>query len=266
MPLSYPLYARGMPAGTDRALAERLVRLAAAIALELRGGAVEAKDGATDVVTEADRRAEAEMQALLRAERPDDGVVGEEGAAVAGGRRRWLLDPVDGTLNYARGLPAWCSAVALLDDGEAVVSAIHDPVAGELFSAARGEGATLNGAPLRTGGAPELDDAVVATFVDARRRDAEITSGTERLLRAVGALRAVGCGSLELAWVAAGRLHAWVQADVEPWDWHPGALLVDEAGGATEIRGRWFAAAADDALQAAVVASAHGRSGRDLAR
>jgi myo-inositol-1(or 4)-monophosphatase len=255
-----------MPAAADRALAEELVRVAGAIALDLRGGAAEFKDGATDVVTEADRRAEAEMQALIGAERPDDGVVGEEGAAVAGGRRRWLLDPVDGTLNYARGLPAWCAAVALLDAGEAVVSAIYDPVAGELFSAARGEGATLNGAPLHTGAAPALGDAVMATFVDARRRDREIVDGTERLLRDVGALRAVGCGSLELAWIAAGRLDGWLQADVEPWDWHPGALLVEEAGGATRVAGRWTAAAAGDALCAAVVASAHGRSGRDLAR
>jgi myo-inositol-1(or 4)-monophosphatase len=254
-----------MPAA-DRALAERLVRAAGTIALDLRGGRVELKCGATDVVTEADRRAEAALVALIRAERPGDAVVGEEGAAVAGGERRWLLDPVDGTLNFARGLPAWCAAVALLDADGPVASAIHDPIADELFSAARGEGATLNGAPLRTTAAPALGDAVVATFVDARRRDLAIVDGTERLLREVGALRAVGCGSLELAWIAAGRLHGWVQADVEPWDWHPGALLVAEAGGATQVSGRWFAAAADDALLAAVVASAHGRSRRHLAR
>ena len=236
-----------MPAA-DRALAERLVRTAAAIALDLRGGAAQPKGEATDVVTEADRRAEAALEALIRAERPGDAVIGEEGAAVSGGERRWLLDPVDGTLNYARGLPAWCAAVALLDADGPAVSAVHDPVAGELFSAARGQGATLNGAPLRTPPAPALGDAVVATFVDVRRRDNEIVHGTERLLREVGALRAVGCGSLELAWVAAGRLHAWLQADVEPWDWHPGALLVAEAGGAARVSGRWFAAAAGEAL------------------
>jgi myo-inositol-1(or 4)-monophosphatase len=234
---------------SDRALAERLVRLAGGIALELRGGEAEIKDGATDVVTEADRCAEAAQLDLLRAERPGDGVLGEEGAsAVADGDRRWLLDPVDGTLNYATGLPAWCSAVALLDGGGAVASAVYDPVAGELFSAARGEGAAVNGAPLRVAVGPALADAVVATFVDVRRRDAKIAAGTEALLGAVGALRAVGCGSLELAWVAAGRLHAWVQADVEPWDWHPGALLVAEAGGAARVAGRWHVAAAGASL------------------
>jgi myo-inositol-1(or 4)-monophosphatase len=243
-----------MPAA-DRALAERLVRVAGAIALELRGGAADAKGGPTDVVTEADRRAEAALLDVLRAERPGDAVVGEEGAAVAGGERRWLLDPVDGTLNYALGLPAWCAAVALLDGDGAVASAVYDPVADELFSAARGEGATLDGAPLRTAGPAALGDAVVATFVDVRRRDGAIAGGTERLLREVGALRAVGCGSLELAWIAAGRLHGWLQADVEPWDWHPGALLVTEAGGAAGVDGRWHVAAAGQALQAQILSA-----------
>ena len=115
---------------SDRALAERLVRVAGAIALELRGGAAEVKGGgATDVVTEADRRAEAALVELLRAERPGDGVVGEEGAAVAGGERSWLLDPVDGTLNYARGLPAWCAAVCLVDAAGPLACAAFDPLA-----------------------------------------------------------------------------------------------------------------------------------------
>jgi myo-inositol-1(or 4)-monophosphatase len=244
---------------SDRELAERLVRVAGAIALELRGGAAELKGGATDVVTEADRRAEAALLELLRAERPSDGVLGEEGAAVSGGERRWLLDPVDGTLNYARGLPAWCAAVALVDAEGAVVSAVYDPVADELFSAARGEGATVDGAPLRVGSAARLEDAVVATFVDVRRRDADAVVGAERLLRSLGALRAVGCGSLELAWVAAGRLHGWVQADVEPWDWHPGALLVAEAGGVARVAGRWFVACGDGALCEAVLGAVERR-------
>jgi myo-inositol-1(or 4)-monophosphatase len=228
---------------SDRALAERLVRVAGAVALELRGGAVERKGAATDVVTEADRRAEAAVLEVVRAERPGDSVLGEEGAAVEGGARRWLLDPVDGTLNYASGLPAWCSAVALVDHHGALASAVFDPVAEELYSAARGGGATRNGEPLAVAADVPLGDAVVATFVDTRRRDGAVAAGTEAVLRRVGALRAAGCGSLELAWLAAGRLHAWVQADVEPWDWHPGALLVAEAGGVASVAGRWHVAA-----------------------
>jgi myo-inositol-1(or 4)-monophosphatase len=239
---------------SDRALAVRLVRLAGAIALELRGGAAEVKGAATDVVTAADIRAEAALLELLRAERPDDGVLGEEGAAVAGGERRWLLDPVDGTLNYARGLPAWCAAACVVNANGPLACAVLDPVAGELFSAARGEGATMDGAGLRVGVQPASRDAVVAAFVDVRRRDGAIAAGTERLLRSVGALRAVGCGTLELAWVAAGRLDGWVQADVEPWDWHPGALLVSEAGGSARVAGRWHVAACGPALAGELVA------------
>jgi myo-inositol-1(or 4)-monophosphatase len=245
------VYARRMPAGlSDRDLAERLVRAAGEIALGLRGGPAGVKGLATDVVTEADVRAEAAMVELLLAQRPGDGVRGEEGAAVAGegGGRSWLLDPVDGTLNYARGLPAWCSAACVVDAAGALACAVLDPVGDELWSAARGEGSA--GAV----SAPALGDAVVATFVDVRRRDAEVVAGTGRVLREVGALRSVGCGTLELAWVAAGRLDAWVQADVEPWDWHPGALLVAEAGGTVRVVGRWHVAARSAALADELVA------------
>jgi myo-inositol-1(or 4)-monophosphatase len=186
---------------------------------------------------------------------------------VEGGPRRWLLDPVDGTLNYAAGLPVWCAAVVLLDGDGPLACAVHDPVHDELWSAERGEGATLNGAPLGLGargeapaddvppaaagaGAPSLADATVATFVDARRRDADISRATDALAARVGALRALGCGTLELAWVAAGRLHGWIQPDVAPWDWHPGALLVREAGGITRVAGRWHVAAASESLTA----------------
>ena len=208
--------------------------------------------GATDVVTEADRRAEAALLEVLGAERPDDAVTGEEGGAAGaeGAGRRWLLDPVDGTLNYASGQPAWCAAVALVEDGEPLACAVYDPVHDELWSAARGGGATCNGAPLRASGdGRPLESATVAAFVDVRRRDPGIVAGTDALTRRVGALRALGCGSLELAWVAAGRWHGFTQADAEPWDWFPGALLVGEAGGAVGVRGRWSVAAADAPLR-----------------
>ena len=217
-------------------------------------------------MTEADTRAEALLLDILREERPGDGVVGEEGADVAGGGvRRWLLDPVDGTLNYAAGVPVWCAAVVLVDDDGPLASAVYDAVHDELWSAARGAGATCNGAPLRLGAhgetppdgdapppasgvVPSLADATVATFVDVRRRDAAITRATDDLAARVGALRALGCGSLELAWVAAGRLHGWIQPDVAPWDWHPGALLVREAGGVARVEGRWHVAATAESL------------------
>jgi myo-inositol-1(or 4)-monophosphatase len=240
-----------MTLDSDRELAERLVRAAGGIALELRGRAVaEVKDeGPTDIVTEADRRAEALLLDLLREERPGDGVVGEEGAQVAGeGERRWVLDPVDGTHNYARGVPVWCSAVALLDADGPLACAVQDAERGELFSAGRGEGATLGGRPLRTGGEAALGSASVAMFVDVRRRDPEVLALNARVAERVGSLRCLGCGSIELAYVAAGRLDAWLQPDSEPWDWNPGALLVREAGGVAQVRGRWYVASRSRAL------------------
>jgi myo-inositol-1(or 4)-monophosphatase len=237
--------------GSDRELAERLVRSAAGIALELRGAGAEIKaGGVTDVVTEADRRAEAVWLDVLREERPGDGVQGEEGALAAGGPRRWLLDPVDGTLNYVTGVPVWCSAVAVLDADGTLACSVYDPVHDELFSAVRAEGATRNDRPLQVAPAVGLADATVTTFLDARRRDPGIARATAELACRAGAVRSLGCGSLELAWIAAGRLHGWLQPDVEPWDWHPGALLVAEAGGATAIRGRWHSAGAGEALAA----------------
>ena len=234
-----------MSLDSDLELAERLVRAAGGVALELRGrAAAEVKaEGPTDIVTEADRRAEALLLDLLREERPGDGVVGEEGAHVDGeGARRWVLDPVDGTHNYARGIPVWCAAVALLDDDGPAACAVLDPERGELFSAARGGGAALDGTPLRVGGEAGLGSASVAMFVDVRRRDPDVIALNERVAARVGSLRCLGCGSIELAYVAAGRIDAWLQPDSEPWDWNPGALLVREAGGVAYAEGRWYVA------------------------
>jgi fructose-1,6-bisphosphatase/inositol monophosphatase family enzyme len=235
---------------SDLELAERLVRAAGGVALELRGhAAAEVKEGPTDIVTEADRRAEALLLDLLREERPGDGVLGEEGAAVAAaGARRWVLDPVDGTHNYARGIPVWCAAVALLDEDGPAACAVLDPERDELFTAARGAGAALDGAALRVSGDVPLGSASVAMFVDVRRRDAEVIALNARVAERVGSLRCLGCGSVELAYVAAGRIDAWLQPDSEPWDWNPGSLLVREAGGVAFARGRWYVASRSPAL------------------
>jgi fructose-1,6-bisphosphatase/inositol monophosphatase family enzyme len=244
---------------SDLELAARLVRTAGGVALELRGRAeAEVKhEGPTDIVTEADRRAEALLLDLLREERPGDGVLGEEGASVAAtGARRWVLDPVDGTHNYARGIPVWCAAVALLDEDGPAACAVLDPERGELFTAARGGGAALDGAPLRAGGEVALGSASVAMFVDVRRRDPEVIAVNASVAERVGSLRCLGCGSIELAYVAAGRIDAWLQPDSEPWDWHPGALLVREAGGAAYARGRWYVASRSPALAEELLALA----------
>jgi myo-inositol-1(or 4)-monophosphatase len=236
---------------TDRELAERAVRAGGAEALRLAGGALDVrrKSSAADLVSAADRASEAAIVELLCAERPDDAIVGEEGAARGDASRRWLVDGLDGTINFLRGIPQWCVAVALEQDGEPLACAVLDTSRDELFSAARGEGAHRDGAPLRVRDGAPLEEAVVSSFLrDDKLRGASAIEAFGPLLAAPALLRMGGAGSLELAWLAAGRIDAWTQPDVDPWDWLPGQLLVEEAGGRTTVVDdaplRWHVAAA----------------------
>jgi myo-inositol-1(or 4)-monophosphatase len=241
---------------TDVEVAEAAARAAAQVALDALGEAVqaEAKDAPTDVVSEVDRAAEAAALAIITRERPGDGYRGEEGARREG-ERTWVIDALDGTLNYLLGLRGWCAAVAL----EGVASAVYDPVANELFSAAAGHGAYLGGEPLHAApGPPALDQATIATFLHQPKRELPgVVATLTRLLERAGSVRITGSGTLELAYVAAGRLHGWIQPATYRWDWAPGALLVTEAGG-TAIRTptdpEWCIAAAEPRIAAALQA------------
>ena len=240
---------------TDRELAAGAARAAGRVAADRFGGAVavSAKLAATDVVSDVDREAEAAAIALIARERPADGYVGEEGAGRAG-ERTWVVDALDGTLNYLQGLPGWCAAVALEDARGPVAAAVCDPIRQELYTAVRGEGADCNGAPLAVAPVADLDAAVVATFLHAPKRDLAgvVPTLTELLVRA-GSVRMTGSGTLELAHVAAGRLHGWIQPATYRWDWVPGALLVTEAGGRAErVQGdpEWCIAASHELFEA----------------
>lgn len=242
---------------SDQSIAVAAARAAARAAEAARSQPLKAraKSVAADLVTDADARAEAAAVGVLREHRPDDAVAGEEGADHAGsGSRRWWIDGIDGTVAFAAGLPSWCSAVALEDEHGPKTAVVYDPAADELHAAERGAGAATR---VRTG--RTLAVAHVAAFF---RQDRLVLPGVRetahRLLDATGLLRHAGPGSLELAWVAAGRLDAWIQPATDPWDWHPGALLVTEAGGEArviEARTRWHIAgptALVDALAALV--------------
>ena len=144
-----------------------------------------------------------------------------------------MIDAIDGTLNYSHGIPGWCSAVALTDADGPLASAVFDAERDELFSAARGQGATGNGRPLRVRDAVAMDRTTVAVQWGYGKLALPGVRGVvDRIVDGVGALRVPGSGTLELTWVAAGRLHGWMQPDAADWDWLPGALLVREAGGA----------------------------------
>jgi myo-inositol-1(or 4)-monophosphatase len=229
----------------DREVALAAARRAASL-LHARAGErhdVERKSPAgADVVSSADRDAEAAVVELLRAERPGDGVLGEEGARVEA-ERTWVVDALDGTFNYVSGVPSWCAAVALTDDRGPLAAAVCAPAVGEEHSAARGEGA--GGLTVRRG--RRLKDALVSTFADDR---VLTPPDLLALVDAAAVVRTGGAGSLELAWVAAGRIDAWVQRDTAPWDWLPGALLVREAGGCAEVLpGGWHLAASPDVFE-----------------
>ena len=241
-----------MAAGvTDRELAERAVRVGGAEVPRFASGAldVERKSSAADLVSAADRASEGAIVELLASERPGDAIVGEEGAAVGGSTRRWLVDGLDGTINFLRAIPQWCVAVVLEEAGEPLACAVLDSPRGELFSAARGEGAHKDGAELRVREGASLREAVVSSFLrDDKLRGASAIEAFGPLLGAPAVLRMGGAGSLELAWLAAGRIDAWAQPHVDPWDWLLGRLLVEEAGGRATVLDdaplRWRVAAA----------------------
>jgi myo-inositol-1(or 4)-monophosphatase len=217
----------------ELAVAIAAVRAAAAAAQAARAQPLRprAKSVPADLVTEADAAAERAAATVIRRDRPDDGILGEEGTQQSGNGRRWLIDGVDGTVAFANGLPGgWCSAVALEDDEGPLAAAVLDPAANELHTAARDHHVNTVRRTHR------LADAHIATFL---RQDRLVLPGVREaahaLLDHAGLIRHAGPGSLELAWVAAGRLDAWIQPLVDPWDWLPGALLVTQAGGTARV-------------------------------
>lgn len=201
------------------------------------------KSSETDLVSDADREAEALIQGLLAEERPDDGLLAEEGASSrTQSGRRWVVDPLDGTVNYLYGYPAWCVSVALEDAEGAAVGVVHDPVRGETFRAIRGGGCQLGGERVGVRARTPLERALVATgfSYEAGRRTAQAEL-VGRVLPRVRDIRRGGAAALDLAWLAAGRLDGYYERGLNPWDWAAGRLLVTEAGGAVaDLEGEPF--------------------------
>jgi len=226
-----------------RDLAARLARAAGALALDGRmslgvGQPVghDTKSSATDPVTEFDRAAEALLVGELERRRPDDAIVGEEGANRPGtSGLAWHLDPIDGTVNFVYDLPAWCTSVGVVDHtGRAVAGAVYAPVTDELFAASRGGGATLNGTPISASGSDELAMALVATGfnyrADVRGPQADRVA---RMITHVRDLRRFGSAALDLCLVACGRIDAYFEEHLNSWDMVAGVLIADEAGART---------------------------------
>ncbi|HKE52117.1 MAG TPA: inositol monophosphatase family protein [Actinomycetes bacterium] len=190
------------------------------------------KSSPTDIVTDMDRASEALITSALKAARPDDGLLGEEGTAEQGRSGvRWLIDPIDGTVNYLYGIPAWSVSIAAEVDGQVVAGVVHVPPLAETFTATRGGGAQLDGAPIRANQPVPLDQALVATgfgYASARRaKQAEVVRG---LLPRVRDIRRAGSCAIDLSWVASGRVDAYYERGPQPWDLAAGVLIAREAG------------------------------------
>jgi myo-inositol-1(or 4)-monophosphatase len=223
---------------SDLELAERAARAAGEVLMSYYGRAPEglaSKTSATDPVSDADREAERVIRELLEVERPDDALVGEEGSHSSGDSgRRWVVDPLDGTVNFLYGLRAWGVSIALEDEDGLAVGVVFNPVSRECFAAERGKGATLDGRPIHVTDCRSLDSAMVATgFSYESKRRAEQAQVLVQLLPRIRDLRRAGAAALDLAYVAAGRIDAFYERGLKPWDEGAGRLLVHEAGGLT---------------------------------
>jgi myo-inositol-1(or 4)-monophosphatase len=195
------------------------------------------KKGVIDIVTEIDRQVEQMFRTMIADRFPDHDILAEE-FATQGDRERssrycWVFDPVDGTTNYAHGLPIFCSAASLEIDGQPVVAAVYDPNRRELFTAERGVGAWLNGAPMRVSSATTLIDSLLCTgFPYSVHSEAdELVALFGAFLKRARAVRRLGSAAIDLCYVAAGRLDGFWEQRLHPWDVSAGALLVEEAGG-----------------------------------
>jgi len=210
--------------------------MAGELLLERFGGparGVESKSSETDLVSEADRTSEAAIKGLLEEERPDDGLLAEEGSVQEGASgRRWVIDPLDGTINFLYGLPAWCVSVALEDDGGGLAAVVYDPLRDETFAAERGVGSTVNGQVLRVSGEDRPERALIATgFSYSPELRAAQAETLQRVLPSFRDIRRAGAAALDLASLAAGRVDGYYERGLKPWDWAAGRLLITEAGG-----------------------------------
>jgi myo-inositol-1(or 4)-monophosphatase len=217
---------------------------------------VSAKSTRTDLVSDADRAADALVVSRLQAAYPGDGVVSEEGGTVKGrSGRTWYVDPLDGTINYLYGLPHWCVSIACVDADGALAGVVFDPWRDELFAAHRGRGATVGDRRLATTAVSDTGLALVATgfSYDPVERAAQATIVADIAGR-VRDIRRAGSAALDLAWVAAGRLDAYFEVSRSPWDSAAGELLVREAGGHVTWTDRTEIVASGPSLHASLLA------------
>ena len=220
------------------------IRVATAAGAELLAragdaGRVSYKTSDTDPVSEADKASERLIMTALTAARPDDGLLGEEGADRRGSTGlRWVVDPLDGTVNFLYGIPAWSVSIACEDGDGAMVGVVHQPTMARTFTAVRGGGAYLNDRPLTVNDPVPLASALLATGfsyeVDERRRQGRVVAA---LLPVVRDIRRIGSAALDLCMVGAGMVDGYYEDTTKRWDWAAGALVASEAGAKVRVAG-----------------------------
>jgi len=195
-----------------------------------------AHKGTIDLVTEADTAVEKMFRRLVGERFPDHAILAEEfgqDAQTKGASHCWLFDPLDGTTNYAHGLPVFCASLALEIDGRIEIGVIYDPTRKELFVAERGGGAFLNGRPIRVSDADSLVDSILVTGFpyDVHTRVPELVGLFAEFISRARAVRRLGSAALDLCSIASGRMDGFWEQDLKPWDIAAGILIVEEAGG-----------------------------------
>lgn len=230
-------------------LMESLARQAGGIQLEHLGESqkIEYK-GSINIVTEVDRECERLIVAGIEKHFPKDDILAEEGSGKRSpSGRRWIIDPLDGTVNYAHNFPFFCVSIALEEDGILTAGVIYDPNRDEMFSAEKGRGASLNGRRMNVSSSTALKQSLVATgfaYFDYEARADEIVENLAnfgKFIQRARAVRRPGSAAIDLAWVACGRIDGFWELHLKPWDMAAGVLIVTEAGGCvTTFDGRPF--------------------------
>ncbi len=197
--------------------------------------------GRTDIVTEVDIKCEKAIIDSIVSEYPNHGILAEEGGGKkSDGEYLWIIDPLDGTTNYAHGFPIFCVSVALACNGQVIAGSVYDPLRDEMFSAALGEGATLNGNPIKVTVAAKMEEALIATGFpyDVKTNPKNNIDNFKRVVMECQAVRRPGSAAIDLVYVACGRVDAFWEQRLKPWDMAAGQLIVSEAGGTvTDMKG-----------------------------
>lgn len=198
---------------------------------------IESKSTSIDLVTSIDKQSELLIRKRILETYPSHSILGEEGGRTGESDYLWIIDPLDGTTNFAQGLPMFAISIALDYLGETIVGGVYHPLLDQMFLAKRGEGATMNGQIMKVGSKESIADAVLATGFPYDRRSAlyNNSKNIEKMIPRVRGVRRMGAAAYDLALVAAGRLDGYWELNIKPWDCKAANLMIEEAGGVVEF-------------------------------